>query len=71
MKSTTSIQVGQRAALKIGAGLAAASAMVGGTVRAGWAHDPRPNDPAYAFDDRPHALRVADSHQSDHFQQHQ
>ena len=51
MRSTDSNQVSRRAALKITAGLAAASATVGSTAQIGWAHDLRPNDPAYAFDD--------------------
>jgi hypothetical protein len=43
--------VNRRVALKVAAGLAAASAALGETAKAGWAHDLRPNDPAYQFDD--------------------
>jgi hypothetical protein len=51
MTSTNGVQVGRRAALKIAAGVAAASATVVSTAQIGWAHDLRPNDPIYAFDD--------------------
>jgi hypothetical protein len=51
MKSGMPKQVGRRAALKVAAGLAAASATMGGTARIGSAHDLTPTDPAYAFDE--------------------
>ena len=44
-------QVSRRAALKVAAGLAAGSAAFGQTARIGWAHDLRPTDPVYAFDE--------------------
>jgi hypothetical protein len=50
MRSTDTGQLSRRVALKMTAGLAAASATIGGTATIGWAHDLRPNDPAYSFD---------------------
>ena len=49
MSSTDSNPVSRRLALKITAGLAAASATIGGTAKTTWAHDLRPNDPVVPF----------------------
>jgi hypothetical protein len=51
MSGTDRGQVSRRAALKVAAGLAAGSAAFGQTARIGWAHDLRPADPAYSFDE--------------------
>jgi hypothetical protein len=51
MSSTDSGRLSRRAALKITAGLAAASATVGATATTTWAHDLRPADSAYRFDE--------------------
>jgi hypothetical protein len=51
MSGTVRPQLSRRAALKVGAGLAAASAALGNTAKTGWAHDLRPTDPAYQFDE--------------------
>ncbi|MBV9327670.1 MAG: hypothetical protein JO352_28470 [Chloroflexi bacterium] len=51
MKSTGRVLVSRRAALKVAAGLAAASAAVGQSTTISWAHDLRPTDPAYSFDE--------------------
>jgi hypothetical protein len=81
MKERCRTQLNRRAALKIAAGLAAASSALGQPARIASAHDLRPTDPAYEFEEyewilnhdvhRPDALRVADPRQSDHLQQHQ
>jgi len=44
-------RVNRRAALKVAAGVAAGSIALGQTARIGWAHDLRPTDPIYAFDE--------------------
>src|SRR6185437_3702601 len=51
MSGTGRSQVSRRAALEVAAGLAAVSAALGQTARIGWAHDLRPTDPAYSFDE--------------------
>ena len=44
-------RVNRRAALKVAAGVAAGSIALGQTARIGWAHDLRPTDPIYTFDE--------------------
>ena len=56
MKSIDSGRLSRRAALKITAGLAAASSTVGATATTTWAHDLRPSDPAYRFDEYERAV---------------
>jgi hypothetical protein len=56
MRSTHTGQLSRRAALKISVGLATASATIGGTARTTWAHDLRPKDPVYRFDDYEHIV---------------
>jgi hypothetical protein len=51
MSATGRGRVSRRAALKVAAGLAAGSVALGQTPRIGWAHDLRPTDPAYPFDE--------------------
>src|SRR5690348_560068 len=51
MSDTANRLVNRRAALKLGAGLAAASAALGDSAKTGFAHDLRTNDPAYRFDE--------------------
>jgi hypothetical protein len=51
MSDTGGGRVNRRAALKVAAGLAAGSVVLGQTATIGWAHDLRPTDPAYRFDD--------------------
>jgi hypothetical protein len=51
MSGTGRGQLSRRAALKVAAGLAAGSAAFAQTARIGWAHDLRPSDPAYSFDE--------------------
>jgi hypothetical protein len=51
MQARPSVQVNRRTALKVAGAAAAGAAMLAQTPKVGWAHDLRPGDPAYQFDE--------------------
>jgi hypothetical protein len=51
MPGNDRVRMGRRAALKVAGAAAAGAAALSQGARVGWAHDLRPNDPAYRFDE--------------------